>query len=56
MLNLMQEAAQDERQSLLSSKGGVLELLCPDFAAHGIGTSLHLFPPEQVAATGLFQC
>lgn len=42
------------RLSSLVSKGGVLELFGPDFAAHGIATSLHLFPPNKLAASGLF--
>ena len=46
------EAAQSEAllQALVQA-GAVLELPCPDFAAHGVATGVHLF--RQEAAAGL---
>jgi hypothetical protein len=35
---------EGELPGRLSAAGGVVEALCPDMAAHGIGTSVHLFP------------
>lgn len=47
------------RQSLarvesVTSRGAVLELFGPDFAAHGIGTSLHLFPRHKLLSSRIF--
>lgn len=42
-----------EPAAWLSARGGVLELMCPDCAAHGIATSLHLFPPRLLSKTNL---
>jgi len=38
------------RVAAVVSRRAVLELFGPDCAAHGVGTSLHVFPPAAVAA------
>jgi hypothetical protein len=44
----------EELHALLQARGGCVEALLPDpGGAHGIATSVHLFPRARVLATGL---
>jgi uroporphyrinogen-III synthase len=52
-LMVQKGARGQELAARLSSAGGVVEVMCPDMAAHGIGTSIHLFPLTQVQASSL---
>jgi hypothetical protein len=39
----------------LAARGGCVEALLPDVGgAHGVATSVHLFPPARLERTGLF--
>jgi len=44
----------EELHALLQSKGGAVEALLPDVGgAHGIGTSVHLFPRARLLRAGV---
>lgn len=49
-----EEEIGDELHSQLQAKGGVVEALLPDAGgAHGVATSVHLFPRARLLRAGL---